>query len=148
MSEAYASLIEGLNDALTFARGEQTGAVVHQVEVPEVDVAAIRANTGLSQRAFARSIGLAKGTLLNCEHGRRRPACPAQVLLESSWRVPGEFRGYSSGSSEGTIRTITGGPGPARAACRRPCRRSRSRALTGWLPGFAATERFTRTMAA
>jgi len=55
--------------------------VVHQVEVPDVGVAAIRATTGLSQAQFARSIGVAKGTLLNWEHGRRRPTGPAQVLL-------------------------------------------------------------------
>lgn len=81
MSEVYDSVIEGLNEALAFARGENTGAVVHQVAVPAVDVAAIRARTGLSQSAFARSIGVAKGTLLNWEHGRRRPTGPAQVLL-------------------------------------------------------------------
>jgi putative transcriptional regulator len=81
MSEVYESLMEGLNEALAFARGEKTGAVVHHVAVPTVDVAAIRASTGLSQGAFARSIGVAKGTLLNWEHGRRRPTGPAQVLL-------------------------------------------------------------------
>jgi putative transcriptional regulator len=81
VSEVYDSVIEGLNEALAFARGENTGAVVHQVAVPAVDVAAIRARTGLSQSAFARSIGVAKGTLLNWEHGRRRPTGPAQVLL-------------------------------------------------------------------
>ena len=81
MSEAYDSIVEGLNEALAFARGETTGAVVHHIEVPVVDVAAIRASTGLSQGAFARSIGVAKGTLLNWEHGRRQPTGPAQVLL-------------------------------------------------------------------
>ena len=81
MSEVYESLMEGLNEALAFARGEKTGAVVHQVAVSSVDVAAIRASTGLSQSAFARSIGVAKGTLLNWEHGRRRPTGPARVLL-------------------------------------------------------------------
>jgi putative transcriptional regulator len=35
----------------------------------------------LSQAAFTCSIGVAKGTLLNWEHGRRRPTGPAQVLL-------------------------------------------------------------------
>ncbi|HQS68493.1 MAG: transcriptional regulator [Novosphingobium sp. 28-62-57] len=88
MSEAYDSVMEGLNEALAFARGEKTGAVVHQVEVPVVDVAAIRASTGLSQGAFARSIGVAKGTLLNWEHGRRRPTGPAQVLLAMIAKKP------------------------------------------------------------
>lgn len=77
----YDSIREGLSEALAFAEGRDTGAHVHQVEVPLVDVAAIRARTGLSQSAFARSIGVAKGTLLNWEHGRRQPTGPAQVLL-------------------------------------------------------------------
>ena len=88
MSEAYESLMEGLNEALAFARGKDTGAVVHRVEVPAVDVAQIRASTGLSQSAFAKSIGVAKGTLLNWEHGRRHPTGPAQVLLAMIARKP------------------------------------------------------------
>ena len=88
MSEFYDSLMEGLNEALAFSRGEKTGVIVHQIEVPVVDVAAIRASTGLSQGAFARSIGVAKGTLLNWEHGRRRPSGPAQVLLAMIARKP------------------------------------------------------------
>lgn len=78
---AYESIMQGLNEALDYAQGKETGAIVHQIEVPSVDVAAIRASTGLSQAAFARSIGVAKGTLLNWEHGRRHPTGPAQVLL-------------------------------------------------------------------
>ena len=78
---AYGSVVQGLNEALDYAQGKETGAVVHKIEVPSVDVAAIRASTGLSQSAFARSIGVAKGTLLNWEHGRRHPTGPAQVLL-------------------------------------------------------------------
>ena len=73
MSEVYESLMEGPNEALAFARGKDTGAVVHRIEVPVIDVAQIRAGTGLPQTAFARSIGVAKGTLLNWEHGRRQP---------------------------------------------------------------------------
>lgn len=88
MSKVYESVMEGLNEALAFARGEKTGAIVHQVTVPAVDVAAIRASTGLSQGAFARSIGVAKGTLLNWEHGRRRPTGPAQVLLAMIAKKP------------------------------------------------------------
>jgi putative transcriptional regulator len=75
------SIRQGLAEAIEFAEGKRTGARVHKVEVPQVNVAAIRASTGLSQAQFARSIGVAKGTLLNWEHGRRRPTGPAQVLL-------------------------------------------------------------------
>jgi putative transcriptional regulator len=79
--KAYDSIRQGLTEAIDYAQGKSTGARVHQVEVPQVDVAAIRARTGLSQAQFARSIGVAKGTLLNWEHGRRHPTGPAQVLL-------------------------------------------------------------------
>ena len=64
------------------------GARAHRIEVPSVDVAAIRASTGLSQGAFARSIGVAKGTLLNWEHGRRHPSGPARVLLAMLAKKP------------------------------------------------------------
>jgi putative transcriptional regulator len=64
MSEAYESIMRGLNEALDHARGKDVGARVHQVNVPAVDVAAIRASTGLSPSACARSIGVATGTLL------------------------------------------------------------------------------------
>ena len=92
MSEVYDSLIEGLNEAIAFAGGKNTGAIVHKIEVPVIDVAEIRAQTGLSQSAFAKSIGVAKGTLLNWEHGRRHPTGPAQVLLAMIARKPSLVR--------------------------------------------------------
>ena len=50
-------------------------------ELPSVDVTAIRQRTGLSQSAFAASIGVPEGTLVNWEQGRRQPSGPAKVLL-------------------------------------------------------------------
>ena len=85
---AFDSIKQGLDEALAFAGGSDRGAHIHQVKVPDVDVAAIRASTGLSQGAFARSIGVARGTLLNWEQGRRRPTGPAQVLLAMIARKP------------------------------------------------------------
>lgn len=85
---AFESIRQGLTEALAIAEGKETGAVVHHVAVPAVDVAAIRASTGLSQSAFARSIGVAKDTLFNWEHGRRRPTGPAQVLLAMIAKKP------------------------------------------------------------
>lgn len=78
---AYESVSKGLEEALAFADGNMTAAKVHEVSVVDVDVAEVRQKTGLSQAEFARSIGVAKGTLLNWEHGRRHPTGPAQVLL-------------------------------------------------------------------
>lgn len=81
MTKAYDSIKRGLDEALAHARGDDVGAVVHEVLVPEPDVAAIRAKSRLSQREFARSIGVAVGTLQGWEQGRRRPDGPARVLL-------------------------------------------------------------------
>lgn len=50
-------------------------------ELPSVDVTAIRQRTGLSQSAFAASIGVPEGTLVNWEQGLRQPSGPANVLL-------------------------------------------------------------------
>ncbi len=80
MSDAFKSIEQGLKEALAHARGDAQGHV-HQIELPEPDVQAIRARTGLSQTEFARSIGVKKGTLLNWEQHRRSPDGPARVLL-------------------------------------------------------------------
>jgi len=78
---AFKSISKGLEEALAFSKGQTDDAIVHEIDLPSVDVAEIRQKTGLSQAQFAKSIGVAKGTLLNWEHGRRRPTGPAQVLL-------------------------------------------------------------------
>ena len=53
----------------------------HHGVIPSVDVTAIRQRAGLSQSAFADSIGVPEGTLRNWEQGRRQPSGPAKVLL-------------------------------------------------------------------
>ena len=78
---AFESVSKGLEEALAFTNGAAAGTKVHGVSVAEVDVAEVRQKTGLSQAEFAKSIGVAKGTLLNWEQGRRHPTGPAQVLL-------------------------------------------------------------------
>ncbi|MCP1197266.1 helix-turn-helix domain-containing protein [Acetobacter senegalensis] len=77
----YDSILQGLNEAFAYSEAQAQNSITHKVRVPSVDVAAIRTRTGLSQAQFARRIGVAKGTLLNWEHGRRQPTGPAQVLL-------------------------------------------------------------------
>lgn len=81
MSKAFDKIMAGLEDARAYLDGERDGFAVHEVDVPEPDVVAIRGKTGLSQPAFAKSIGVPLGTLKNWEQGRRRPGGPARVLL-------------------------------------------------------------------
>lgn len=85
---SFESIKQGLEEAKAFSKGQGADARVHEIAVPDIDVAEVRAKTGLSQAEFARSIGVAKGTLLNWEHGRRQPNGPAQVLLALIARKP------------------------------------------------------------
>ena len=87
MSDAFDTIQRGLMEALAHAR-EEGPATIHEIDVPEPDVKAIRTGTGLSQAQFAMSIGVKKGTLLNWEHRRRRPEGPARVLLAMIARDP------------------------------------------------------------
>lgn len=56
--------------------------------VRPVDVAAIRAVTGLSQGHFAAACGISVHTLRNWEQGRRAPQGPARALLLAIARDP------------------------------------------------------------
>jgi putative transcriptional regulator len=57
-------------------------------KVRPVDVAAIRAITGLSQLAFVKACGISVHTLRNWEQGRRSPRGPARALLLAIARDP------------------------------------------------------------
>ena len=81
MTKAFDKIMAGLEDARAYRGGKRAGFAIYEVEVSSPDVIAIRSKTGLSQPAFARSIGIALGTLKNWEQGRRRPEGPARVLL-------------------------------------------------------------------
>lgn len=81
MSKAFDKVIAGLEDTQAYLHGERDGYRVREIRVTEPDVASIRGRTGLSQPAFARSIGVPLGTLKNWEQGRRRPEGSARVLL-------------------------------------------------------------------
>jgi putative transcriptional regulator len=77
-----AKIINGLNEAVHFARGNKGGAIVREVKVPEsIDVQAVRRKLGLSQREFALRFGFSLATIRNWEQGHRAPEGPTRVLL-------------------------------------------------------------------
>lgn len=55
---------------------------------PALDVAAVRAKTGLSQERFATAFRISPHTLRNWEQGRRRPEGPARALIMAIDRDP------------------------------------------------------------
>jgi putative transcriptional regulator len=76
-----ARIIEGLEEAIAWTRGENNDARVSLVHVPQVDVREVRAKMGLSQAQFATRFGFPPATLRNWEQGRSHPDAPTRVLL-------------------------------------------------------------------
>jgi putative transcriptional regulator len=76
-----ARIIEGLEEALAWSKGEDVPVRVTQVEAPNVDISKVRRRMGLSQTQFAMKFGFPPATLRNWEQGRVRPDAPTRVLL-------------------------------------------------------------------
>ena len=75
------SIIQGLQEAIAWTRGQTGNVRVTLVQVPDVDVRGVRTKMGLSQAQFATKFGLPPATLRNWEQGRSRPDAPTRVLL-------------------------------------------------------------------
>jgi putative transcriptional regulator len=74
-------IIEGLEQAIAWTKGENDRVRVTLVDVPKVDVREVRRKMGLSQAQFATKFGFPPATLRNWEQGRSRPDAPTRVLL-------------------------------------------------------------------
>ena len=74
-------IIEGLQQAIAWTRGENDRVRVTLVQAPDVDVRDVRQGMGLSQAQFATKFGFPPATLRNWEQGRARPDAPTRVLL-------------------------------------------------------------------
>jgi len=74
-------IIEGLEQAIAWTRGQNERVRVTLVDVPEIDIRGVRRKMGLSQAQFATKFGFPPATLRNWEQGRSRPDAPTCVLL-------------------------------------------------------------------
>ncbi|MBZ5608039.1 MAG: type II toxin-antitoxin system MqsA family antitoxin [Acidobacteriia bacterium] len=74
-------IIEGLEQAVAWTKGQNTRVRVTVVHVPEIDVRKVRRKMGLSQAQFANKFGFPPATLRNWEQGRAHPDAPTRVLL-------------------------------------------------------------------
>ncbi len=82
MFDLEASLEKTLADVQAHKRGEDVGVVIHSVFVPpDVDVAEIRRQLGLTQAQFAERYGLSLGAVRKWERAERRPDAAARTLL-------------------------------------------------------------------
>lgn len=81
MSKAGSRILQGAREALAFAGGE-AGASDYRVHIPpQVDVRAIRRQTGLSQKEFAARYGFSFGRIRDWEQGRSPVDAPSRILL-------------------------------------------------------------------
>lgn len=90
MSELGESLIKGMEEALAFAKGEDSGAVVHIPE--EINVRRIRKKLNMSQKAFADYFGVSVRTVQDWEQGRRVPSGASKNFLLVIDREPEAVR--------------------------------------------------------
>ena len=82
-------IIEGLKEAVRYARGDHASGRAHTVNVPvPLDVKAIRQRKGLTQKAFATKYGFSLGTLKNFEQGHRAPVGASLTLLRVIEKYP------------------------------------------------------------
>lgn len=96
--KAFDKIAAGLDEAIAITRGEANPAQLHIPE--ELDVKAIRANTGLSQGAFATAFGFTIEQIRSWEQGRARPLGGVRAYLmmidldhESVARILAAMRG-------------------------------------------------------
>ncbi len=81
-------IIEGLEDAIAFAKGDTTRARLTIYEVPTIDVRALRTRLGMTQEEFAGTFGFSVGSVRNWEQGIRRPERAARLQLAVIERDP------------------------------------------------------------
>ena len=86
MSKAFASIKQGLQEALAHQQGRPTGVRLHVP--PPVDVKEVRRRTGLTQAEFAARFAIGLGTLRHWERGDRTPRGTALVLLNIIAKEP------------------------------------------------------------
>ncbi len=86
MSTAFASIKQGLLEAIEHAEGRAPETRIHRPR--PVDVKALRASVGMTQEQFAARFGFSTATLRHWERGDRSPNGSALVLLNVIERNP------------------------------------------------------------
>jgi len=88
-SKDFDSLIAGLEDALSYAKGRASpGTRVHRIKVDRTFIAQTRLKAGLTQEEFAKVTGASLGTVRKWERGERSPSGAAGMLVRILARDP------------------------------------------------------------
>jgi putative transcriptional regulator len=85
---AFDGIMEGLNEAVAFARGDDVPGI--RVHIPdEINVKAIRKGLGLTQAEFANRYGFSIGAVRDWEQGRVVPDKAVRAFLKVIAAAPG-----------------------------------------------------------
>jgi len=88
MSSIFESIKQGLNEAIEYERGELQGVRVNKITVAPLniytanEVKAIRLQLSMTQRLFAKAMGVSVKTVEAWESGTNRPSGIANRMLE------------------------------------------------------------------
>jgi putative transcriptional regulator len=74
-------ILEGLADAVAYAKGDKTRGTATRFRMPEVDVKSVRQKIGLSQEEFGDVFAISARTVQEWEQYRKSPSGPSRVLL-------------------------------------------------------------------
>lgn len=89
MSKIGKGILQGLEEAVAYANGEDIAVRVTKARVPKrIDVFAVRSKLNLTQAQFADRHGISVSTVRDWEQNRRIPRGPALVLLTIIDREP------------------------------------------------------------
>lgn len=87
-------------EALDAVRDIKRGKVGRAQKIKVPAAAAARANTGLTQAAFAKLLGVSVRTLQDWEQGRREPSGAAKSLIAIARKRPDALRELSNKPSK------------------------------------------------
>ncbi len=92
-------IIEGLEEALAWSKGEELPVRVTHVQVPDVDVSKVRRRMGLSQTQFAAEVRLSARHAPKLGTGTRSSRYPDTSAVGRDCKTSGECRGRLEGRS-------------------------------------------------
>lgn len=88
MSSFYEGIMQGLNEALAYTRGELTEDVrIHSITIADIpeftpnEIREIRKNAGMTQGVFASCLGVTKKAVEGWEGGRSHPNGAVRRIL-------------------------------------------------------------------
>jgi putative transcriptional regulator len=81
-TDFFSELMDGLTEALAHSKGQASAkSFTRKRALPSIDVSAVRASLGMTQKAFAAALGVSCRTVEAWESGKSNPTPTAKKLI-------------------------------------------------------------------